>query len=86
MSTVCNNITNYFVEFQIQHLLERFKDGEAQLLEPIVPGALIYKEQMKERARVRANIRRRDTGNINAMLREVKCCVKIRMIILLLFP
>uniref|UniRef100_A0A2C9KHM5 Cyclic nucleotide-binding domain-containing protein n=1 Tax=Biomphalaria glabrata TaxID=6526 RepID=A0A2C9KHM5_BIOGL len=55
---------------QIQHLLNKFMKGQAELIEPMVPGALIYKEQMQDRARIRANIRRRTTTR--SMLVEAK--------------
>lgn len=59
-------------EIQVQHLLERFKDGQAELIEPIIPGALIYKEQMQEKARIRSNLRKRSTMGVSAMLREAR--------------
>ncbi|KAK7012116.1 cAMP-dependent protein kinase regulatory subunit [Biomphalaria glabrata] len=57
-------------DVQIQHLLNKFMKGQAELIEPMVPGALIYKEQMQDRARIRANIRRRTTTR--SMLVEAK--------------
>ncbi|RUS91359.1 hypothetical protein EGW08_000876, partial [Elysia chlorotica] len=59
-------------EIQVQHLLERFKEGQVQLIEPIIPGALIYKEQMQEKARIRSNLRKRSTMGVSAMLREAR--------------
>ncbi|GFR88524.1 cAMP-dependent protein kinase regulatory subunit [Elysia marginata] len=59
-------------EIQVQHLLEKFKDGQAELIEPIIPGALIYKEQMQEKARIRSNLRKRSTIGVSAMLREAR--------------
>ncbi|XP_005104170.1 uncharacterized protein LOC101848372 [Aplysia californica] len=59
-------------EIQIQHLLEKFKSGEAQLVEPYVHGSLIYKEQMQEKARIRNNIRKRSPHSISGLLREAR--------------
>ncbi|CAL1531757.1 unnamed protein product [Lymnaea stagnalis] len=57
-------------DVQIRHLLEKFRNGEAQLIEPRVPGALIYKEQMQDRARIRANVRKRET--LRSMVNETR--------------
>ncbi|GFO06617.1 CAMP-dependent protein kinase regulatory subunit [Plakobranchus ocellatus] len=59
-------------DIQVQHLLEKFKEGQAELIEPIIPGALIYKEQMQEKARIRSNVRKRSTIGVSAMLREAR--------------
>lgn len=53
---------------KIQHMLEKFKDGQAELIEPRVPGALIYKQQMKERAKIRG----RGAYGVSAKVREVR--------------
>ncbi|XP_059175592.1 uncharacterized protein LOC131955460 isoform X2 [Physella acuta] len=57
-------------DVQLRHMLVKFEKGEAALIEPMVPGALIYRDQMRERARIRANIRRRST--FKSMVTESK--------------
>ena len=59
-------------EVQTQHMLERYLEGKAELLEPCVPGSLIYKDIMEEKARIRSNIRRRSNIGVNAMLRDAR--------------
>lgn len=53
-------------------MLERYLAGKAELLEPCVPGSLIYKDIMEEKARIRSNIRRRSNIGVNAMLRDAR--------------
>ena len=40
------------------HLLSVFVQNKAQLIEPHVPGAIYYREMMREKARIRDNVRR----------------------------
>lgn len=65
-------------DHQRQHLLELFREGKAPLVEPAVPGALIYRDLMQEKARIRANIRRRSTVHIKERSRVAKqVCVSL---------
>ncbi|KAK7110904.1 hypothetical protein V1264_014703 [Littorina saxatilis] len=57
-------------EVQTQHMIERYLAGNSELLEPCVPGTLIYKDMMKERARIRSNVRRRSQNGVSSVLRD----------------
>ncbi|XP_076093294.1 uncharacterized protein LOC143064386 isoform X3 [Mytilus galloprovincialis] len=60
-------------EYQTKHLLNLFKEGKAELVDPVVPGVHYYKELMLEKAKARELIRRTDdstTASLRAMKRN----------------
>ncbi|PVD30366.1 hypothetical protein C0Q70_09630 [Pomacea canaliculata] len=66
-------------ETQRQHMLSKYLEGKAQLVEPYgVPGGLIYKDLMAEKSRIRANIRRRGTLGVGAVVRAARRKVNSR--------
>lgn len=59
-------------DYQTKHLLHLFKEGKANLVEPIVPGAQYYKELMLQKAKARESIRRTEEPTSTASLRAMK--------------
>lgn len=60
-------------------MLSKYLEGKAQLVEPYgVPGGLIYKDLMAEKSRIRANIRRRGTLGVGAVVRAARRKVNSR--------
>ncbi|KAJ8313567.1 hypothetical protein KUTeg_008128 [Tegillarca granosa] len=67
-------------DVQIRQMLEWFKDGKVELVNPIVPGAYYYKELMKEKARKRENARKKlaENPSITAKIRAQRKAKPIR--------
>lgn len=65
------------------HLLSAFVQNKAELIDPYVPGAIYYREMMREKARIRDSVRRHRIERGEMMKRSQKQQKKPRTIIAL---